>query len=78
MVLSLNSSNMTGAVRFELFALSKSRTRMTGETDIRTLTLAARLFANSHSLTKPALNKRSSTRIADLAAHIEAQNAPEA
>ncbi len=78
MVLSLNSSNLTGAVRFELFALSKSRTRMTVETDIRPLTLSARLFVKSLSLTKPALNKRYSTRIADLVADIEARNAPEA
>ena len=78
MVLSLNSSNMTGAVRFELFALSKSRTRLTVETDIRPLTLSARLFVKSLSLTKPTLNKRYSTRISDLVADIEARNAPEA
>lgn len=78
MVLSLNSRNITGAVRFELFALSKSRTRMMVETDLRPLTLAARLFIQSLSLTKSALNKRYRTRIADFAADIEARVAPKA
>lgn len=76
MVLSLNSKNITGAVRFELFALTKNRTRMTVETDVRPLTLAARLFIQSLSLTKAALNKRYRTRIADFAAEIEARAAP--
>lgn len=70
MVLSLNSKNITGAVNFELFALSKSRTRLTVVTDVRPVTLAARLLIQSMALTKSALNKRYRKRIADFAADL--------
>jgi uncharacterized protein YndB with AHSA1/START domain len=78
MVLSLNSRNITGSVRFELFALSKSRTRVAVVTDIRPLTLPAKLFFQSLTLTKATLNKRYRNRIAEFATEIEARAAPEA
>lgn len=73
LVLVLNSSNVTGAVRFELFALSKTRTRLTVVTDVRPLTLAARVFLKSLNLSKSALNKRYGAKISEFGEEVEAR-----
>lgn len=74
MVLTLRSRSVSGAVRFELFALSKTRTRMAIVTEIQPITMAARLFLQSLTLTKGALNKRYETRIMEFAAEIKARS----
>ncbi|MGA9434540.1 MAG: SRPBCC family protein [Roseobacter sp.] len=75
LVVSLNSKNITGSVRCDLFALSKTRTRLTVITEIRPLTLPARLLIQSLKLTKSTLTQKYKTRIADFAAEIEARQA---
>lgn len=74
LVVSLESKNITGSVRCELFALSKTRTRLIVETEIRPLTLPARLLVQSLKLTKSALTEKYKTRIADFAAEIETRH----
>ena len=74
LVVSLNSKNITGTVRCELFALSKTRTRLMVATEIRPLTLPARLLVQSLKLTKSTLSQKYQTRIADFAAEIETRS----
>jgi len=74
LVVSLNSKNISGSVRCELFALSKTRTRLMVATEFRPLNLPARLLIQSLKLTKSTLSQKYQTRISDFAAEIETRH----
>ncbi|MGC3938874.1 SRPBCC family protein [Roseobacter sp. EG26] len=63
MVLELLSQGLRGETRFELMALSRSRTRIMISLELRPLTLPARLFLQSLKLTKTTLTKQYKARI---------------
>ncbi len=71
LVVDMNSKNITGSVRCDLFALSKMRTRATIVTEIKPLTLPARLLIQSAKLTKGTMTQKYKTRIAEFAREIE-------
>lgn len=65
------SDGMKGAFLVELVALSRNRTRMRMELDVRPKTLAARLLMQSAKLARNSLNRRYKTRIAHFAEDLE-------
>lgn len=73
LVVALLSDNIAGAVRCELFSLSKTRTRVAVVTELTPKTLPARLIIQSLKLTKSTLNQKYKARIAEFAAEIEAR-----
>jgi carbon monoxide dehydrogenase subunit G len=65
--------NVQGWVTIELLELGPRRTRMVVSTEVRPVTLAARLFLQSLKLARSRVTKRYQTRIAQLATMIEAR-----
>jgi carbon monoxide dehydrogenase subunit G len=62
-----------GTMTVDLMELGPRRTRMTVTTDVRPLTLAARLFLQSLKLARSRVTKRYQTRMAQFATLIEAR-----
>lgn len=68
----LSSSNgIDGAGQIELVALSRNRTRISVEFELKPTNLSARLLVQSLKLAKNSLNKRYKLRIAEYAKSIE-------
>lgn len=67
----LNSKNMRGAFLVELVALSRNRTRVRVELDVRPKTLSARLIMQSAKLARNTLNRRYKNRVAHFASDLE-------
>lgn len=65
------SKNIEGKLLVELVALSRNRTRMRVELDVRPQTLPARLLMQSAKLARNTLNRRYKTRIAHFAEDLE-------
>ncbi|KAA2312924.1 SRPBCC family protein [Pseudooceanicola sediminis] len=71
MSMSAISEGMAGAIKVELVALSRSRTRLRFETEIKPQTLSARLLVQSLRLARSTMQQRLQDRLSDLAASIE-------
>ncbi|WP_299192684.1 SRPBCC family protein [uncultured Litoreibacter sp.] len=71
MIFDATSNNMKGAFLVELVALSRNRTRMRAELDVRPKSLSARLLMQSAKLARNTLNRRYKTRIAHFAEDLE-------
>ncbi len=65
------SNAMQSTFLVELVALSRNRTRMRAELDVRPKTLSARLLMQSAKLARNTLNRRYKTRIAHFAEDLE-------
>ncbi|PTX54873.1 polyketide cyclase/dehydrase/lipid transport protein [Litoreibacter ponti] len=65
------SKNIEAGFLVELVALSRARTRMRIELDVRPKTLSARLLMQSAKLARNTLNRRYKTRIAHFATDLE-------
>lgn len=65
------SGGMNGRFTVELVALSRARTRMRVELEIKPKTLPARLLIQSARLARNKLNKRYKTRVANFAEDLE-------
>lgn len=65
------SKNVEGKMVVELVALSRNRTRMRVELDVRPQTLPARLLMQSAKLARNTLNRRYKTRVAHFAEDLE-------
>ncbi|WP_195821531.1 SRPBCC family protein [Roseobacter sp. MH60115] len=72
-VLDLTSPGLQGDTRFELIALSKSRTRIMVSLEMRPLTLSARMLLQPLKLTKSSLNRKYKDRVASYLDQIEEQ-----
>lgn len=68
---SAESKNILGTLLIELVALSRNRTRMRVELDVRPQTLSARLLMQSAKLARNTLNRRYKTRIGHFAEDLE-------
>lgn len=66
-----DARNMTGEFTVELLALSRQRTRLAIQLDIKPKTLSARLLIQSLRLVKTKLTKRFKLRIAEYARNLE-------
>ncbi len=71
MVLESTSSGLIGQMSFELVALSRNRTRILVETEIKPINLSARLLVQSLKLAKASLTKKYKKRIAEYARGME-------
>ncbi|PJE31532.1 Polyketide cyclase / dehydrase and lipid transport [Pseudooceanicola marinus] len=71
MVMKLRSEGMKGGVLVDLVALSRTRTRIRIETEIKPKTLSARLLIQSLRLARGTIEKRVAERMAEFAASIE-------
>lgn len=71
MVLESTSPGMLGTTTFEMIALSRSRTRLKVELEIKPLTLSARLLVQSLKLAKNSLGKKFKLRVAEYAKGME-------
>lgn len=71
LVVSLDSKGITGAMGFELIALSRTRTRMLVGLEIRPETLPARLLIQSMKLTKVSLSRKYKERVAEYVAVLQ-------
>lgn len=71
MLFDVVSKNMRANFLVELVALSRARTRMRVELDVRPQTLSARLLMQSVRLARNTLNRRYKTRIAHFATDLE-------
>jgi carbon monoxide dehydrogenase subunit G len=60
-----------GVLRIDLIELGPRRTRLTMDTDVQPLTLAARLFFQSMKLARRRVSQRYQSRVSDLARLIE-------
>lgn len=65
------SSGLDGAGNLQLLALSKTRTRLAVEFEVKATTLSARLLLQSLKLAKSTLNKRFKLRAAQFAKALE-------
>jgi len=65
------SKNIEASFLLELVALSRARTRMRVELDVKPQTLSARLLMQSAKLARNTLNRRYKTRIAHFATDLE-------
>lgn len=65
------SKNMQGRLLVDLVALSRNRTRIRVELDVRPQTLSARLLMQSAKLARNTLNRRYKTRVAHFAEDLE-------
>ena len=63
MEIAMKSKAFTGAIEFELIALSRNRTRLVIGFDVRPLTLPARLLLQSLKLTKSTLDQKYRMRV---------------
>lgn len=70
-VLESTSPGMLGTTSFELIALSRSRTRVKVELEVKPLTLSARLLVQSLKLAKNSLGKKFKLRVAEYAKMME-------
>ena len=66
-----STSGIDGAGQIELVALSRNRTRISVEFELKPINLSARLLVQSLKLAKNSLNKRYKLRIAEYAKSIE-------
>ncbi len=73
LVLTGEGSLVSGVMTIELVELGPRRTRMTVSTELRPLTLAARLFLHSMKLARGRAAKRYQNGVARLAAMVEAR-----
>lgn len=64
-------TGMSGHLGVELLALSRARTRLVLEIELRPETLAARLLVQSMKLARGALDKRLQVRVAEFAKAVE-------
>lgn len=71
MVLETTSPGLIGQMSFELMALSRSRTRINVELNIKPLTLSARLLVQSMKLAKASLTRKYKMRIGEYAKGME-------
>lgn len=71
MVLTSRSANMGGHMTVDLVALSRGRTRMSLEIDLKPKTLSARLLVQSLKLARSNLSKRFRKRVAEYAEELE-------
>lgn len=71
MVFSSRSPNMGGHMSIELVALSRGRTRMSLEIELKPKTLSARLMVQSLKLARSKLSKRFRERVASFAEELE-------
>ena len=65
------SGGLNGDLLIDLVALSRSRTRLGVQIDLRPRTLSARLMLQSLKLAKPKLTRRFRLRVANFAAEVE-------
>ena len=70
-VLESTSPGLIGEMGFELMALSRGRTRVTVEMEVKPLNLSARLLVQSLKLAKGSLNRKYKMRIAEYAKGME-------
>ena len=71
MVFESTSPGMIGQMRFELIALSRSRTRVLVQLEVKPLNLAARLMVQSMKIAKASMTKRYKQRVAEYARGME-------
>ena len=71
MVLESTSPGLIGQMSFELMALSRSRTRINVELEVKPLTLSARLLVQSMKLAKTSLTKKYKLRVGEYAKGME-------
>ncbi len=71
MTLSSRSDAMGGHLRIDLVALSRGRTRMSLEIDLKPKTLSSRLLVQSLKLARSNLSKRFRTRVGEFAEDLE-------
>lgn len=71
MLFDVKTKNMSATFLVELVAMSRMRTRMRIELDVRPQTLSARLLMQSAKLARNTLNRRYKTRIAHFASDLE-------
>jgi len=71
MVLDSTSPGLASEMRFELIALSRSRTRVKVELEIKPQNLSARLLVQSLKLAKASLTKKYKLRVAGYASTME-------
>ncbi|WP_298259907.1 SRPBCC family protein [uncultured Litoreibacter sp.] len=71
MLFDVKTNNMSATFLIELVAMSRMRTRMRLELDVRPQTLSARLLMQSAKLARNTLNRRYKTRIAHFASDLE-------
>ncbi|MEW9918325.1 SRPBCC family protein [Marimonas sp. MJW-29] len=74
-VLESTSPGMLGTTRFELIALSRNRTRVRVELEVKPLNLSARLLVQSLKLAKNSLTKKFKLRVAEHARNMEERHA---
>lgn len=74
-VLESTSPGMIGQMSFELMALSRSRTRVQVDLEVKPLNLAARLMVQSLKLAKGSLTKRYKLRVGEYAKGMEERHA---
>lgn len=70
-VLESKSVGMIGQMSFELIALSRGRTRVKAELDVKPLNLSARLLVQSMKLGKKTLTRKYKLRVAEFAKGME-------
>jgi len=70
-VLESTSPGMLGTTSFELIALSRSRTRVKVELEVKPLNLSSRLLVQSLKLAKNSLSKKFKLRVAEYAKGME-------
>lgn len=71
MLFDVKTNNMAATFLVELVAMSRARTRMRLELDVKPKTLSARLLMQSAKLARNTLNRRYKTRIAHFASDLE-------
>ena len=70
-VLESTSPGMIGQMSFELIALSRARTRVKAELEVKPLNLSARLLVQSMKLGKKSLTRKYKLRVAEYAKNME-------
>jgi hypothetical protein len=71
MVLESTSPGLIGQMSFELMALSRSRTRLNVELEVKPLTLSTRLLVQSMKLAKASLTRKYKLRVGEYAKGME-------
>ena len=75
MILETTAPGMLGTTNLDLIALSRTRTRIKVELEVKPLNLTARLLVQSLKLAKNSLTKKYKSRVADYAKQIEDRHA---
>jgi len=70
-LLETTSPGMIGSMSFDLMALSRARTRVKVELEVKPLNLSARLLVQSLKLAKSSLTKKYKLRIAEYASGMQ-------